>query len=127
MNDTNLLPEALRKQSLSEREIVLPFQETLQALEILATAGYSLQGWEGWIRYANGKYGHPLMVIGAIEFGRRPGQTWVDYVQETKNFCRQTIEKEQKHWNIQAKSQEQTLYFCLAIEAENEKSKENCP
>lgn len=49
MNATDLLPEALRKQSLSEREIVLPFQETLQALEILATAGYSLQGWEGWM------------------------------------------------------------------------------
>lgn len=125
MNDTDLLPEALHKQSLPEREIVLPFREALQALEILAAAGYSLQGWEGWIRYANSKYGHPPSVIGEVEFRRNPGQTWVDYVQETILFCRQTIKEEQKHWNNQAKSQEQVLYFCLSIMAENEENQKS--
>lgn len=35
MEDIDLLPEALWSKSLSDREIVLPYQEAFQALDIL--------------------------------------------------------------------------------------------
>ena len=47
MEGIDLLPEALRSKSLSDREIVLPYQEALQALDILTAAGWAFLGWEG--------------------------------------------------------------------------------
>lgn len=51
MDEIDLLPEALRSQSLSEREIVLSYQQALEALEILVAANCALLGWEGWVKY----------------------------------------------------------------------------
>jgi hypothetical protein len=50
MDEIDLLPEALRSQSLSEREIVLSSQQTLEALEILVAANFARLGWEGWVK-----------------------------------------------------------------------------
>jgi hypothetical protein len=50
MDEIDLLPEALRSQSLSEREIVLSSQQTLEALEILVAANFARFGWEGWVK-----------------------------------------------------------------------------
>ena len=50
MDEIDLLPEALRSQSLSAREIVLSSQQALEALEILVAATFALLGWEGWVK-----------------------------------------------------------------------------
>ena len=47
MDEIDLFPEALRSQSLSEREMVLSSQQALEALEILVAANFALLGWEG--------------------------------------------------------------------------------
>ena len=44
MEDIDLLPETLRSKSLSDCEIVLPYQEALQALDIRVVAGWALLG-----------------------------------------------------------------------------------
>lgn len=58
MDEIDLLPEALRSQSLSKREIVLPYQQALDALEILVVAKLAVVGWEGWVKYVDGRHGH---------------------------------------------------------------------
>jgi hypothetical protein len=66
LNDFDLLPIDLRERSLSKNEIVLNYFDVFKAIEILRSNNWSILGWEAWIKYSNGKFGHPLpYVIGA--------------------------------------------------------------
>ncbi|MFC5437224.1 hypothetical protein ACFPME_11695 [Rhodanobacter umsongensis] len=44
--------------SASPSELVLPLTEALEALQLMAQSGVSVLGWEGWLRYPDGKLGH---------------------------------------------------------------------
>src|SRR5260370_1333397 len=78
MEDIDLLPETLRSQSLSDREIVLPYDEALQALDILVKADWALLGWEGWEKDAEGRRGHSY-IMGTKAIEQEPGEKWEDY------------------------------------------------
>ena len=114
MDEIDLLPEALRSQSLSEREIVLSYQQALEALEILVAANFALLGWEGWVKYADGRHGHtPGGVMGTEAIEQEVGETWENYVQRSARFCAETMTKEQQAWNTHPGSAHLPLYFCL--------------
>jgi hypothetical protein len=82
MDEIDLPPEALRKRSLSEQEIVLLYHQALEALEILAAANFTLLEREGWVKYADGHHGHtPGNVTGTESIERGAGETWKDYLQ----------------------------------------------
>ncbi len=57
MDEISLLPQMLREQSLSHREIVLPYQEAKEALDLLRRAQWAVWGWEGWVKYLDGSHG----------------------------------------------------------------------
>jgi hypothetical protein len=44
--------------SASSSELVLPLSEALEALQLMAQSGVSVLGWDGWLRYPDGKLGH---------------------------------------------------------------------
>ena len=46
LDDISLLPQALQKQFLSDRETVLPYQQALEALAVLMSAHFELD-WGG--------------------------------------------------------------------------------
>jgi len=48
------LPEELKRRSLSDREIVLPYEDALQAVAFFVSAWWALLGWEGWVRRPSG-------------------------------------------------------------------------
>jgi hypothetical protein len=112
MEDIDLLPEILRSQSLSEREIVLPYDEALQALDILVKADWALLGWEGWEKDAEGRHGHSY-IMGTTSIEQEPGEKWEDYVQRSARFCRATIGADQERWKREGIDSSWTLYFCL--------------
>ena len=58
MSGLSLLPEHLRKQSISADEIVLPMAAALDAIDVLETTGVLILGWEGWVRDMRGRVGH---------------------------------------------------------------------
>ncbi len=114
VKDIDLLPTELREKSLSDREIVLPYQEALQALDVLVEAKWALLGWEGWVQYADGRRGPAApIVIGTTAIGQEPEEDWETYVQRSSDFCRETIETEQKLWDTDPKHTSVKLYFCL--------------
>jgi hypothetical protein len=114
MDEIDLLPEALRSQSLSEREIVLSYQQALEALEILVAATFALLGWEGWVKYADGRHGHtPGGVMGTEPIEQEVGETGENYVQRSARFCAETMTKEQPAWNTHPGSAHLPLSFCL--------------
>jgi hypothetical protein len=57
VDEISLLPQMLRAQSLSHREIVLSYQEAKEALDLLRRAQWAVWGWEGWVKYLDGSHG----------------------------------------------------------------------
>jgi hypothetical protein len=114
MDDIALLPKTLRHQSLSDREIVLPYQEALQAIHILVAANWALLGWEAWLKFPSGAHLQPLdMVFDTPE--RKPGEAWIAYVQRSVLFCQKAMEKEQQLWEREPREANMALYFCLTV------------
>ena len=121
MDDIDLLPESLRHQSLSSREIVLPLEEALQVIDLLSAAEWALFGWEGWVRYPDGTYGHAPDGMGTMSIERTEREDWETYVQRSANFCRETMKLEQKLWDSNAKHPLIQLYFCLTATKKGER------
>ena len=48
----------LQTKSASDQELVLPLASALEALGILERSGVVVLGWEGWLRYPDGRLGH---------------------------------------------------------------------
>ena len=85
--------------SLSTRELVLRLPEALVVLEALAAAKVPVLGWEGWIRYPDGKVGHSREYQGTVSIDRNPGEALSDYVQRSVSFARQTIIDSRDAWD----------------------------
>jgi hypothetical protein len=118
MDDISLLPQMLREQSLSDREIVLPYQEAKEALELLERVHWALLGWEGWVKYPDGTHGFaPGGVMGTESIEREPGEMWEDYVQRSVRFCHETIDQEYRNWNANPRYAHLVLSFCLTADS----------
>lgn len=114
MEGIELLPQVLREQSLSQREIVLPYQEALTALELLISARWALLGWEGWVTYSDGSHAHaPGGTTGTTSIEREASEAWEDYVQRSAQFCAETMRAEQQRWDADPTCRHLTLHFCL--------------
>ena len=48
----------LQTESASDRELVLPLAAALDALGLFEQSGIVVLGWEGWLRYPDGRLGH---------------------------------------------------------------------
>ena len=113
MDEIDLLPKTLREQSLSDREVVLPYQEALQALDLFTVARRPLLGWEGWVKYPDGKHGHAPSGMGTTNIEQETGEVWEAYVHRSARFCRETIKAEQQLWDTDSTHASVKLYFCL--------------
>jgi hypothetical protein len=86
----NVATEIARR-SISRREIVLPFDATIAAVDWCAIKQIPILGWEGWIRSADGRVGH----------GNAPqGITSLEglSVHDAADFCRRTIRAAALEW-----------------------------
>src|SRR5450755_526029 len=80
----------------------------------LVRAGWALLGWEGWVKYPDGRHGHtPGGVMGTESIEQEAGETWEGYVQRSARFCAETIAKDQHAWDANPSTAHMTLYFCL--------------
>jgi hypothetical protein len=65
LDDIDLLPQVLKEQSLSDREIVLTPENASRAVDFLEAAQWAVVGWEPWLKLADGSHLHQgLAVIG---------------------------------------------------------------
>src|SRR5712664_234577 len=93
MDEMDLLPDELRRKSLYTNEIVLPFAEVMQAIDIFAEKGWAFAGWEPWILYPDGTYLHPVVHMD-VDY-RQAEESWGDFVQRSAQECSETIQEEQ--------------------------------
>jgi hypothetical protein len=85
VDERSPLPQMLREQSLSHREIVLPYQEAKEALDLLRRAQWAVWGWEGWVKDLDGSHGFASGGVMGADMQRKeekPGLTLF-----TDRFC----------------------------------------
>src|SRR5713226_260012 len=107
LDEIDLLPQALREQSLSDREIILPYQQALEALSVPMRANWVRLGWEGWVNYPDGRHGQtPGGVRGADGERKREKGGQIPFIAESHG-CRATMNREQQAWDAHL-----VLCFC---------------
>ena len=106
------LPAWLRGKSISDREVVLDFEDSMRAIDAYETAGWALLGWEGWFRH-NGRKGHALEYQGMVTPARGLDEDWPAYVGRIAELCRQTIKEDAERYAQENPQRDRELYFCL--------------
>jgi hypothetical protein len=110
----DLLPQKLRALSLSDCEVVLPYEEAILALDLFVAARWGLLAWEGWVKYPSG-VGHHSDYQGTVGLTRRMDETWDDFVRRSAEFCRKTMQADQQRFGHDAACQGMQLYFCFTV------------
>ena len=125
MDEIDFLPDELKSRSLSSKEIVLKFEDALLAIDTLIKANLAILGWEGWLKYADGRIGHSLIFQGTISIDRDKDEPWELYVLRSAEFCRNTIKQDQQIWDKKPEFPDATLYYCITAVTERSISKTN--
>ncbi len=100
------IPRELLEGSLSAREIVLPYPEVIGVIHRLPGFGLRAVGWEGWLRYPDGRLGHSARRQGTADLsGLSPA--------EAAAFCIRTIEE--AHTLAAEEPEEGELCFCVTV------------
>jgi hypothetical protein len=115
MDELDFVPQRILQLSLSEDELVLPWDAAVEAIDILEKEGFLILCWEGWLRYADGAVGHSLSHQGSREIRRHPDESWADFtIRARHSFIRSASESLQK-FAAKPENPGAQLYFCLVF------------
>ena len=107
-----ILPKEIISRSLSKKEIILNYEDSLKALDILLESNIALLGWEGWSKYPDGSVGHNDYQ-GTESINRKVGESWDNYAKRGYNFVKKTIQESYEDWIKSPQVKEYKLYFCI--------------
>jgi len=104
------IPEHLVSASASERELVLPFAASLEALNAIAAGGGRILGWDGWLRRSDGSLGHSAAHQGTANL--------TGIVQdEVLELCRKTMAAANREHSHSPEIRGSELLFCITYDA----------
>ena len=112
MEEIDVLPKDMVEKSLSDREIVLPYEDALKALDLYIKAGWAFLGWEGWGKHVDGKVGH-CDYQGTVSIERKDKESCNDYAKRSYDLVKKTIQDDYKDWQNSPYAKEYELYFCI--------------
>ncbi len=115
MEHVEIMPEDLRARSLSKREIILGYDDALRAIDILIEARWAILGWEGLVRYPDGRIVHSAKFQGTGSITQMQDEPWDLYVLKSAEFCRTTICEDHERWRQSPEHPDADLYFCLTV------------
>lgn len=110
MRELDLLPPDLAKLSIDEKEIVLPMEKALLAIDVLEKQGIRIVGWEGWVKDQDGRIGHGNASQGTVSLDDLS-------VSQAADVCRRTIREDWKRWQRDNSQSSNQLYFCITCAA----------
>lgn len=112
MSALDFIPSSLASLSISEKEIVLPMKEALEAVDYLERHGRHILGWEGWVKTPDRRVGHGSAPQGTVSLE--------DYSPtEAAGICRATIPEEAKVWAADNPATKESLYFCITVRGQS--------
>jgi hypothetical protein len=104
------LPNHLVAASASKDELVVPFRQSLEALDAIERGGGVVLGWEGWLRREDGSLGHSAHHQGTVDLS---GMTR----QSAFAFCRKTIAAANDEHAREPEVSGSELLFCITYDA----------
>lgn len=108
MSKLQMLPPEIARHSISRKEIVLPLNAAIAAIDWCASNQIHILGWEGWIQTADGRVGH----------GNAPqGTTSLEdlSIPEAADFSRRTIQAAAMEWSETYPETTDRLHFCITV------------
>ncbi|HYX33180.1 MAG TPA: hypothetical protein VE954_08695 [Oligoflexus sp.] len=120
MDELEFIPERILQLSLSQDELVLPFDAAVEAIDLVEKEGFLLLCWEGWLRYADGAVGHSLSHQGTREIRRRTDEPWPDYSKRAKDSFLQSAAESLQKFTAKPENPGAQLYFCLVFSKDTE-------
>lgn len=96
----------LQQLSVSQNELVLPYPSAIEALRILEATGATLMGWEGWLRYPDGKLGHSDIHQGTTDISALSSPEAFIWAYTTMGLA-------QKEHELQNRTTGAKLLFCI--------------
>ena len=108
MTQLKLLSPEIAQQSISQREIVLPLNAAIEAVDYCALNQIHILGWEGWLQTQDGRVGHGNAPQGTVSL---EGLSITDAAE----FCRNTIRAAALEWSENHPEATDRLYFCITI------------
>jgi hypothetical protein len=98
----------LKAMSISEEELVLPYAHVIEVLGLLESQAVPLLGWEGWLRFPDGRLGHSSKHQGTDTLG-------LDSVTAYR-WARDTIRASQQEHECLPEMPETELLFCITLD-----------
>ncbi|MFM0126256.1 hypothetical protein [Paraburkholderia sediminicola] len=108
MTQLKLLSPEIAQQSISQREIVLPLNAAIKAVDYCALNQIHILGWEGWLQTQDGRVGHGNAPQGTVSL---EGLSITDAAE----FCRNTIRAAAQEWSENHPETTDRLHFCITI------------
>ncbi|MFL9983568.1 hypothetical protein [Paraburkholderia sediminicola] len=108
MTQLKLLSPEIAQQSISQREIVLPLNAAIEAVDYCALNQLHILGWEGWIQTPDRRVGHGNAPQGTVSL---EGLSITDAAET----CRNTIRAAAQEWSENNPGTTDRLHFCITI------------
>jgi hypothetical protein len=80
MDSSDDIPKELLSRSISDNEIVLPYPDVVATIHSLPEFGLRVLGWEGWLRYPDGRVGHSARHQGTVSLSDMPAADAAEFV-----------------------------------------------
>lgn len=98
--------EDVKKRSLSDNEYVMRYTDALELIDVLHQEGVDILGWEGWLRYPDGQFGHSNEHQGTSGLGKMPRPSVVA-------LLKSTIMQANMEWVSSQSDTDAELLFCI--------------
>jgi hypothetical protein len=108
MSALDQLPQDIASKSISDREVVLPMEEALAAINLFESRDLLILGWEGWVKDKDGRVGHGSAPQGTVSLEALS-------VADAARLCRETIPEEASRWSVENLGSKDELHFCITV------------
>ncbi|WP_175948105.1 hypothetical protein [Burkholderia pyrrocinia] len=110
MTTLQLMPPEIAQQSILDKEIVVPLDAAIAAIDYCTANQIQILGWEGWVRSVDGRIGHGSAPQGTTSLEQL---TLLD----AADFCSRTIRAATLQWSENHPGTSDKLHFCITIRA----------
>lgn len=100
--------EDIKKRSESEDELVFDYTDAMELLHLFEQSNTQVYGWEGWLKYDNGKLCHSQKYQGTSDLSAIPNGSAIA-------LLKSTIMQAHTEWQEKPEASNASLLFCITI------------
>ncbi|MPW29357.1 hypothetical protein F9L16_10145 [Agarivorans sp. B2Z047] len=98
----------IKERSESEDELVVGYSDAIKLLDIFEQNNTQAHGWEGWLKYEDGKLSHSQKYQGTSDLSALPNTSAISLI-------RSTIMRAHAEWQEKPEVSNASLLFCITI------------